>query len=238
MGFPLQLLCERHTCIIESVPKFLTSLETSPTVAAASSVQHARPQIYHLDTKYGLRISFENGQMKAVRIVHTPSQPDIGSPITNTHTTIVDNNVPLPPQTPKARYSYRLFPDWQTSYLWYKTSQHALADGHVHVDENDISSRYPELHDYYFAWQDVYESAFEKQGCHLGAQAEVFPDAHERAAWEVEGCLIACWLALREDVEGVEYRPGEKAYLVKADGVVDVLEEFLKDVDLELGECG
>ena len=64
----------------------------------------------------------------------------------------------------------------------------------------------------------------------------MFPDAHERAAWEVEGCLIACWLALRDDVEGVEYRPGEKAYLVKGDGVGDVLECFLKDVDMGLGE--
>lgn len=106
----------------------------------------------------------------------------------------------------------------------------------MHVDEDDIASRYPALHDYYFAWQEIYESAFEKQGCHLGARAEVFPDAHERAAWEVEGCLIACWLALREDVEGVEYRPGEKAYLIKGDGVRDVLEGFLKDVDVGLGE--
>lgn len=238
MSFPLrllQLLCERRASIIESVPKFLTSLETCSTVAAASSAQHSRPQIYHLDTKYGLQICFENDQMKTVRIIHSPAQPEIGSPITNTHTTIVDNDVPFPPQTPKAHYNYRLFPDWQTSYLWYKTSQNALADCHVHVDESDISSRYPELQDYYFAWQDIYESAFEKQGSHLGAQANVFPDVHERAAWEVEGCLIACWLALREDVEGVEYRPEEKAYLLKADAVVDVLEEFLKAVDIELG---
>ena len=37
----------------------------------------------------------------------------------------------------------------------------------------------------------------------------------------MEGCLIACWLALRDDAEGVEYRPGEKAYLIKGDGVGD-----------------
>ncbi len=246
---PLQLLCERRASIIESMPKFLTSLETFPAAAASSSAPHARSQIEHLDTKYGLRLSLENGQIKSVRIVNTPSQPTSDSPTTgsptddpltpDTHTTIVNSKVPLPPQPPKPRYSYRLFPDWQTSYLWYDaSSQNASADGDVHVDENDISTRYPGLRAYYFAWQEVYESAFEKQGCHLGAQVEVFPDALERAAWEVEGCLIACWLALREDVVGIEYRPGEKAYLIKGDGVRDVLEGFLRDIDMGLGKSG
>ena len=64
----------------------------------------------------------------------------------------------------------------------------------------------------------------------------MFPDRHERAAWEVEGCLIACWLALREDFEGVEYKSGEKAYLVKRDGIENVLNKFLRDVDTGLGE--
>lgn len=251
---PLQLLCERRPSILESVPKFLTSLDNSPATAASSSAQRARSKIDHLDTKYGLRLSFENGKITTVRIVRPLSQPTsyssatdspttdpptTDSPTPDKHTSLVDNNVPSPSQPPKPRYSYRLFPDWQTSYLWYDTSsQHAPADGHVHVDENDISSRYPTLHAYYFAWQEVYESAFEKQGCHLGAHAEVFPDAHERATWEVEGCLIACWLALGEDVEGVEYRPGEKAYLLKGDGAGDVLEGFLKDIDTELGDRG
>ena len=76
----------------------------------------------------------------------------------------------------------------------------------------------------------THESAFEKQGCHLGSGASSFPNAQELAAWEVEGCLIACWLALSDDVERVEYWPGEKSYLVKRDGVEGVLERVLKDV--------
>lgn len=124
---PLQLQCERCASIIESMPKFLTSLETFPAAAASSSALHARSQIEHLDTKYGLRLSLENGQIKSVRIVNTPFQPASDSPTTgshtddsltpDTHTTIVNSKVPLPPQPPKPRYSYRLFPDWQTSYL-------------------------------------------------------------------------------------------------------------------------
>lgn len=104
----------------------------------------------------------------------------------------------------------------------------------MHVDEDDISDRYPALDTYYFAWQEVYESAFEKQGCHLDGQAEVFLDAHERAAWKVEGCLIAAWLALMEDVERVEYQPTEKTCLFKRDDFGDVLKNFLKDVDMKL----
>lgn len=121
-------------------------------------------------------------------------------------------------------------PDWHTSYLWYDAdSPHAL-DGGYHVDEDEISSRYPALQAHYFAWQETYETAFEKQGCHLGSHARSFPNAQECAAWEVEGCLIACWLALSDDVERVEYRPGQKSYLVKRDGIEGVLERFLKDV--------
>lgn len=54
--------------------------------------------------------------------------------------------------------------------------------------------------------------------------------------WEVEGCLIACWLALREEVEEVMYKPGEKTYLVKRDGVENLLDKFLRDVDTGLDE--
>lgn len=65
----------------------------------------------------------------------------------------------------------------------------------------------------------THEYAFEKQGCHLGSGASSFPNEPERAAWEVEGCLTACWLALSDDVERVEYWPGQESYLVKRDGV-------------------
>ena len=112
-----------------------------------------------------------------------------------------------------------------------------MADGCWQVEEEDISSRYSTLATYYFEWQERYESAFKDQGCHLGESLEVFPDAHERAAWKVEGFLIACWLALREDVETVEYKPGGLAYLLGENvGTGEILREFLRDVDVGLGE--
>ena len=246
---PLQLLIQRRTSIFKSVPKLFSS--SNNTLTPPSLNRSSSPPIYHLDTKYGLRLSFENGRITALGIVPPSSQTATSSPrVTKSPITDIwnanaptnksstyptDDQVPSPPQPPKSRYSYRLFPDWQTSYLWYDvSSQHAALDGQVHVDEDDISDRYPALEPYYFAWQEIYESAFEKQGCHLGAQAEVFLDLHERLVWKVEGFLIASWLVLMEDVEKVEYQPTEKAYLLKKDGVRAVFESFLEDVNLEL----
>ena len=106
----------------------------------------------------------------------------------------------------KSRYRYRLFPDWQTSYLWYDDQGPLPSPGQSHVDANVIERRYPLLDPFYFEWREIYESAFEQQKCHLGSGKEVFAEVHERVAWETEGFLIACWLALQDDVEEVEYK--------------------------------
>lgn len=72
----------------------------------------------------------------------------------------------------------------------------------------------------------------------------VFSDAYERAAWELEGCLIACWLALGDDVESVEYTPRREGmvYMVRGDGdeISEVLMSCLREVEKESGDvlCG
>lgn len=98
-----------------------------------------------------------------------------------------------------------------------------------HVDEDVIESRYPTIGDFYFSWRGAYETAFEEQECHLGSTAEVFPDPRVRVAWEVEGLLLACWLAFQDDVEGVEYMPGKTAYQVEKGETVAVLCQFLRE---------
>src|SRR6266536_3099676 len=69
----------------------------------------------------------------------------------------------------KPRYRYRLFPEGQTSYLWYDGHGRLPARGQTHVDTNVIENRYPSLEPFYFEWQETYESAFERQECHLGS---------------------------------------------------------------------
>jgi hypothetical protein len=46
----------------------------------------------------------------------------------------------------------------------------------------------------------------------------VFPEVHQRVAWETEGLLISCWLALQDDVEDVEYKPFWKYRLERENG--------------------
>ena len=262
---PLRLLCEQRPSIFSFVPEFLTPQE--PLAASSPAHQSPRSQKEHLDTRYGLRLSLEKGQITAVRSIPIVSHLETGSPptdpsiigttsttaspsldsstipsstaeslTTDSPTTFAHNKGSSPPQPIKPRYSYRLFPDWQTSYLWYNAHSPQGADGNSHVDTNDIESRYPRLAPYYFDWQDRYESSFENQECHLGADAEVFPDPHVRAAWEVEGCLMACWLALQEDVEKVEYLAGETGFLLETEkvGTGDVLRKFIEHADRSL----
>jgi hypothetical protein len=48
---------------------------------------------------------------------------------------------------------------------------------------------------------------------------------YERVAWETEGLLIACWLALQDGVEEVEYRPSG-VYRLGRMGVEGELQQF------------
>ena len=111
---PLQLLCQRRTSIFKLIPEFLT------TSTKSSTAQDDQSKTDHLDTKYGLRLSFENGQIIAVRLV-SPSPElaigfsTLGSQTTDSPTSPVDNSFPSPHELSESRYSYWLLPDWGTS---------------------------------------------------------------------------------------------------------------------------
>jgi hypothetical protein len=61
------------------------------------------------------------------------------------------------------------------------------------VEEDVIENRHPHL---VFEWRDIYETSFERQECHYGVPAPLFPQVEELVAWATEGFLMACWLAL------------------------------------------
>ncbi|KAN0082159.1 hypothetical protein V8E54_003457 [Elaphomyces granulatus] len=46
------------------------------------------------------------------------------------------------------QFSYRLFPEWRTSYLWYKDWTFNMLE----VEEDVIKDRYPHLAKFYFEW--------------------------------------------------------------------------------------
>ena len=63
-----------------------------------------------------------------------------------------------------------------------------------------IEGRYPNLTTFYFEWRDIYETSFERQECHFGVKAPTFPQVEELVSWATEGVLMACWLALQDNV--------------------------------------
>ncbi|EDN08141.1 predicted protein [Histoplasma mississippiense (nom. inval.)] len=133
--------------------------------------------------------------------------------------------------TTSTRYGYRMFPDWQTSYLWYDPLWPQNPSDESHVDEKTIKDRYPILAPFYLAWRDVYEKSFEQQGCDMGSGLEPFPDTADRVAWEVEGFLIACWLGLQDDTEQVLYTLPTGTYQIDKKSKDSVLRQFLIDED-------
>jgi hypothetical protein len=58
----------------------------------------------------------------------------------------------------------------------------------------------------------------------------VFPEVHQRVAWETEGLLISCWLALQDDVEEVEYKPFGK-YRLERGRMEEELRRFLAGME-------
>jgi hypothetical protein len=98
---------------------------------------------------------------------------------------------------PSTLYSYRLFLDWGTSFLWNKCTD---PDDDPVVEGEEIEDRYPCLAEFYFEWVQIYDESFRRQECHLSSYLPVFAKVDELVAWETEGFLLACWLALQDDV--------------------------------------
>ncbi len=45
---------------------------------------------------------------------------------------------------------------------------------------------------------------------------------HDRVAWETEGLLITCWLALQNDMKEVEYKPPNKRKKGNKGGITSI----------------
>ncbi|OAX82788.1 hypothetical protein ACJ72_02860 [Emergomyces africanus] len=130
-----------------------------------------------------------------------------------------------------AGYAYRLFSDWQTSYLWYDLLWLQNPTDESHIDETTIEDRYPSLAPFYLAWRDSYEKSLEQQGCGRGSGLDPFPEIADRVTWEVEGFLIACWLVLQDDTDRVTYTILTGTYQIDKKSMNSILQQFLIDED-------
>jgi hypothetical protein len=169
-----------------------------------------------LITKYGLKLEFDDteGHMR----IHI-SQENLNPSTTGT----------IKP------HRLRIFPDWQTSFLWYDPKALPTPDVETEIEHDNIARLYPTLEPFFSQWRQTYQSAFQKQQCHLGSGAEVFDDQNERIVWETEGVLTACWLALQSGVDAVEYSPFEKKYVFEKADIDATLTTTLGEIGSLLG---
>jgi hypothetical protein len=110
------------------------------------------------------------------------------------------------PKSEQPGYRYYILPDYQTSFVWYKSDWPGNPSDETHVDEDVLEERYGELWAKAFGgWVEKYTLAFEAHECQFGSHQDPLPDPTERAAWVVEGVLLAAWLALQPGVDAVEF---------------------------------
>jgi hypothetical protein len=131
-------------------------------------------------------------------------------------------------------FFYYIWPDYQTTFLWYKADWPGNPDEETVVELDEMRDRYaaPWVKAY-DEWVDKYTLAFEAQECQLGSGKEPFPESAERTAWELEGMLLAVWLSMQPGVDGVEYdgaSDGELSYLLQPKEPGKALGKFLLDL--------
>ncbi|KAH0545352.1 hypothetical protein GP486_008453 [Trichoglossum hirsutum] len=178
-----------------------------------------------LETEYGLRLELHDGC--AFRIsIYREHHPLLEA---HEYASVMDAGT-FEALESQDCHRYRLFPDWQTSYLWCDNREALPSSGQDHIDPKVIKRRYPTLAPYYFKWQTIHETAFERQECYLEAGEGAFPEVRDRVAWETEGLLIACWLALQGDVKSVEYKPSG-TYTLEKGTIGQNVYRFLADME-------
>ncbi|KAL2269672.1 hypothetical protein VTJ83DRAFT_1856 [Remersonia thermophila] len=130
-------------------------------------------------------------------------------------------------------YRYHVEPDYQTSFLWYATGWPGNPDDQHNVEEQVLEERYPAAFcRAWDAWVGRYTRGFEANECHHGSGAEPLPDKSERLAWELEGLLLAAWLALQPDVDQVTLPDYDlkTSYVVDKAGAGETVERFWNDL--------
>lgn len=139
---------------------------------------------------------------------------------------------PSQESTGKPGYEYYIWPDYCTSFVWYEPEWPGNPEGDDNVEESELEERYSASWCRALeAWVEKYSAAFKAQECDLGSKKPPLPDLEERKAWVLEGMLLACWLALQPDVDGVEYQTEFGNYVLEG-GKADALGRLLKDMEI------
>ncbi|KAN0069373.1 hypothetical protein V8E54_012388 [Elaphomyces granulatus] len=220
MGFsvnPLVLFAQKRQVTLDIDSSIIPTSEAGDDVTSTNN----KSTLVLLVTKYGLRLHVSHDATIEISIQHPPPleksvHDDVDSCNSNLPTLNAVAPLPDPPID-----SYRIVPSWCTSCLWSRT------DGEV-LDE-EIEARYPRLANFYFDWVEIFNDAFESQ-----PESDIlFPKAEDYLVWKTEGLLLACWLALQDEVQEVEYLP----FLLRKGHLEEEILRFLMDTE-NLWEMG
>ncbi|KAN0069372.1 hypothetical protein V8E54_012387 [Elaphomyces granulatus] len=192
------LFAQKRRAILDIDASIIPTSEAGDYVASTNN----KPAPVLLVTKYGLRLHVSHDATIEISIQHPPPlEKSVYDDVDRCNLNLPTLNAiaPLPdPPIPSTPVSYRLLASWYTTCLWSRT------DG-MEVLEEELKVRHPRLVNFYFDWVKFYNDSFESQECHFGSLLPVFPKVEDHLAWDIEGLLLACWLALQDDVQEVEY---------------------------------
>lgn len=192
----------------------MANFKTPKLISALEKTQNPSISRVTIQTHYGLVVEESVDGTLDVRLSEAT--------ITKKHTSTSDPKQP--------GYSYYFWPDYQTSFVWYKIGEAGNPDDEYHVDEDELEERYGKV---WFqalaAWVKRYIEAFEREGYHLGSVDGDPPVPTDRAAWELEGVLLAAWLALQPGVDSVEMQDdgGGRILLLEKEGIGETLRRYL-----------
>ena len=137
-------------------------------------------------------------------------------------------------QQPGRKHRYRLFPDWQTSYLWYDISWPGNPKDDPFVELDEIEQRYPTLFPFYLSWLESHESELDRLFSENEIDIDSPSDHYHLVAWEINGFLMSCWLAFQTDVHSVEFTPSSIKYEIKPGTMELELQRYLEHKSDEL----
>lgn len=197
--------------------------------------QSPNSQTLIIKTKYGVKAEFTKNGSKVFTISanqsNNPASSDLSLPESESRMSGINPIPNLPtPRPVKARYRYRLLPDWQTSYLWYDITWPENPQDSPAIDSDEIEERYPELFPLYTEWQELQEEVFARHFSGVEERGEERAlNTAQLLAWEVDGFLIACWLVAQDEVSAVEYKPGDVAYFLERGNLEGQFQEFIRN---------
>jgi hypothetical protein len=175
-----------------------------PTPEAGDDVTDNKSTLMLLVTKYGLRLHVSHDATVEISYIHEHPpllEKSVHDDVDGSNLPTLNAVAPLSnPPIPFTPISYYFVPSWGSSHLF--------MDGGFDVLKEEFEARYPRLVNIYFEWAKFYNDAFGRlwkldQGSN--PRSRVFPKVEDSLAWDTEGLLMACWLALQDNVQGVQY---------------------------------